>query len=160
MDDLLAILIPEIPVIPGLEKQQEIRSWGGQDYPQEPTKYHWSPYVELRTSQLPLYLWELLPEQYRNEKWVVLDVNGEALDLLELEANEQEVDWDNRPLDELLRLLLGQQKRWVLILEPHYDQIDSVYQLTVDESLQKLKSNYLRESQKEGFIVLGIPNGG
>lgn len=160
MDDLLAILIPEIPVIPGLEKRQDIRSWGGQDYPQEPITYHWGPYVELRTSQLPSYLWDLLPEQYRKEKWLVLDVNGEALDLLELEVNGKEVDWGNRPLDELLRLMLSQQQRWVLIVEPNYDQIDSVYDLTVDEALQKLKSNYLRESQKEGFIVLGIPKGG
>jgi hypothetical protein len=155
VDDLLAILIPEIPVLPGLEKRQEIRSWGGQDHPQEPITYYWGPYVEFRMSRLPTYLWNAIPDEYRKKEWLVLDVNGSALDLFELEVNGQEVDWDSRPLDAVLDRLLSQHNRWVLIFEPHYDQIDSVYRLTVSESLQKLRSNYLRAREKEGFIILG-----
>src|ERR1044072_7479451 len=82
VDDLLAILIPAIPSIPGLEKRQAVYSWGGQDYPQEPITFHWGPYVAFRTSQLQEYLWKFLPEEYRHTNWLVLDVNEEALEML------------------------------------------------------------------------------
>jgi hypothetical protein len=160
VDDLLAILIPDVPVISGLEKRHEIRSWGGQDYAQGPITYHWGPYVEFRTSQLPTALWDAIPEEHRKESWLVLDVNEDALDRLELEVNGQEVDWGTHPLDAVLDLVLSQQEKWVLVFQPHYDQIDSVSRLTVSESLQKLKTNYLRERTKEGFIILGRPNAG
>src|SRR5690349_14652820 len=93
--------------------------------------------------------------QYRNENWLVLDVNEGALELLEQEVNGKEIDWDSRHLDAVLRQLLSPQKCWVLISEPHYDQTDSVYHLTVSDCLQKLGSNYRRDGQKEGFICIG-----
>lgn len=155
MDDLLAILIPAMPGIPGLEKRQAVFYWGGQEHPQEPITYHWGACVEFRTSQLQEYLWEFLPADYRDKQWLVLDVNDGALDLLEHEVNGKEVDWDSRHLDTVLRQILSQQEQWVLIFEPHYDQIDSVYSLTVSDCLEKLRSNYRRDGHKEGFICIG-----
>lgn len=155
MDDLLAILIPAIPNIPGLEKRQAVYSWGGQEYPQEPITFHWGPYVAFRTSQLQEYLWKFLPEEYRHTNWLVLDVNEKALDMLEREVNGKEVDWDGWDIEAVLRQILSLQERWVLVFEPHYDQMDSVYHLPVTECLEKLKLNYRRDQQKEGFICVG-----
>ena len=156
MDDLLAILIPKLEDVPGLEKRQEVYSWGGKDYPQEPIKYRWGSHVELRTSELQTYLWDFFPEDYRKQPWLVLDVNESALTLFQSEVNGYEVDWGGSPLDEILKTLLSRHEKWAVVFEPYSDQMDSVYRLTVDQCIQKLKANYLRNVQKEGFIVLGV----
>jgi hypothetical protein len=156
VDDLLAILIPEMKDVPGLEKWQEVYSWGGKDYPQEPIKYRCGLHVELRMSELQTYLWDFFPEDYRNQHWLVLDVAEETLNLFEYDVNGKEVDWGGSPLDKVLETLLSPQEKWAVVFEPHYDQMNSVYRLTVSECVQKLKANYSRSVQKEGFIALGV----
>src|SRR4051812_6217223 len=111
MDVLFQVLLPELRAIEGLEQYQRIFNWGGVDYPQEPVTYCWGEHVELVPAELQSFIRHLLPDSYIDESWIFLDVNGNGLDLWELEVNEREVDWSGHRLDNLLKLLLEQYEK-------------------------------------------------
>ena len=157
MDALLQILLPEIKQIPNLELEQRVFIWNGTGYPQEPVVYRWGPHVKLIASQIQQSLLRFLPDGYLTEQWVALDVNSEALDLIEAEINGEAVDWLGYSLDELIRLLLIRNDRWVLIFEPDYDRIDNVYRMQPEECISKLKAILERSGVREGFIALPDP---
>jgi hypothetical protein len=153
VDVLLQLLLPELKPVVGLEFQQEVFSWGGVEYPQEPVKYLWGSHVELIPRDLQTHIPWFLPEGFLDDGWVFLDVEGDGLDLLEGEVNGMEMDWGGKRLDDLLALLLKQSDQWAVLFELHSDQIDSVYKLTVDECMRKLKANLKRDIKREGFIA-------
>jgi hypothetical protein len=69
-------------------------------------------------------------------------------------VNGEEVDWFDRRLDDFLGLLLNKHKKWVLIFELHYDQIDHVYSSNVEQCISKLRANLRRDVKREGFIAI------
>jgi hypothetical protein len=154
LDILLQILIPNLTALEGIEKSQKIYSWGGTDYPQEPVTYHWGTFVEMVPSQVQPFIYKFLPNEYSEKLKICLDIKGQGLDLLKMEVNGEEVDWYDRRLDDLLNIILSRCDLGVLIFEPHYDQIDSVNYLEVNDCIQKLKDNLKRDRQKEGFIAI------
>jgi hypothetical protein len=153
MDVLFQLLLPELPAIEGLERNQRIFNWGGVDYPQEPAIYRWGEHVELVPSELQPFIPRFLPAGYIDKSWIFLDVKGDGLDLWESEVNGREVDWFGYRLDDLLKLILEQQGKWLVIFELNYDQIDNTYTLNADECIQKLESNLRLNYQREGFIA-------
>ena len=155
LDVLFSLLLPELKPVAGLELHQRVFTWGGVDYPQEPITYHWSQYVVLTLSQQPPYLQRFLPRGYGGKGWLCFDLNGEAFELWGSELQGDEVDWDNGRLDDLLRILLTGQDKWVMIVEPYYDQIDHTYRLNAAGCIEKLKSALGRGIYEEGFIVIG-----
>ena len=154
MDVLFQLLLPKLRVVEGLERHQRIFNWGGVDYPQEPATYRWGEHVELVPSELQSFIPRILPDGYVDESWIFLDISGDGLDLWESEVNEHEVDWSGHRLDNLLKLILEQHEKWVVIFELHYDQIDNTYALNADECIQKLESNLRWNSKREGFIAI------
>src|SRR5262245_52790517 len=129
MDALLQILIPDSKVLEGLDKRQKILYWEGIAYPQEPATYHWGQYIILVPSQLQPFVRPLLPSHYTEKVRLCLDIQGEGLDLLEREVNGEEIDWFGQNFDTVLSQILEACKSWVVIFEPHYDQIDKIYEL-------------------------------
>jgi hypothetical protein len=154
MDALLQLLIPDMKSLPGLERHQNVFTWEGKNHPQKPITYRWGPHVELIVSEVQAFILDLLPPDYRDKSWVVLEPSDDTLDLFEREANGYEVDWSGYRVDDLLILLMNQHERWVLIFEPQYDQIDQTCRLEATTALQKLKLNLKADIQKEGFIAL------
>jgi hypothetical protein len=73
--------------------------------------------------------------------------------LLWRDVNGDDVNWSGYPCDEIIQFLLTQSDRWVLIFEPHYDQIDDVYRLSPEECITTLKSNLKRDGPRKGFIL-------
>lgn len=153
MDVLFQILIPELKLIEGLEVHQEKFTWDGVDYPQEPVTYLWGEHIKLVKRDIQGHIPRFLPANFLTKQWVFLDVEGDGLDLLELETNGVEVDWGNRRLDDLLRSLLNCYDRWAVLFELYSDQIDNTYELSVDGLVQKLKANLARDVEREGFIA-------
>lgn len=156
MDALLQLLVSEIKLVDGLTIHQEVFNWGGVDYPQGPPVYHWGSYVELIPSPIQPYIINWLPVNYKDEAWLGLDVRGNGLDLLEREVNGEQVNWMGRRLDDLLKAILIQQDRWGLIFEPNYDQLDNIYRLSIDDCVNKLKSNLRWTGKREGFIAIPL----
>lgn len=139
-----------------MELHQPIFTWDGIDHPQEPVTYRWGQSVELTLSQPPSYLQRFLPRGYGGKDWLCFDLNGEAFELWRLELQGDEVDWGDGRLDDLLRILLTGQDRWVMIVEPYHDQIDHTYRMNATGCIEKLKSALGKGIYEEGFIVIGV----
>lgn len=154
MDACLELLLPHLVQVDGLEYKQVSFTWGGISYPQGPGSLHWGEFVELVQTPIPAHLRRHLPSDYVTENWIALSIRGKSLDLLQDEANGSDVDWNGRNLEQLLRLLLSQSRRWVLVFELHCDQIDNVYRMSVDEAIERLRQNLQWDTGSEGFIVI------
>lgn len=154
MDVCFELLLPSKTSIDGLEYRVPTFSWGGEHHPQGDGSYFWGQFVELVETPIPSHIPRLLPRNYLNQDWVALSIRGQGLDLLEKEVRGLEVDWGGRSLEELLRVLLSQYDRWVLIFELHCDQIDSLYRLSIPDCVEKLKQSLKWEARAEGFLVI------
>ena len=154
MDALLQLIIPEIPTLPDLQRYQREFTWGGQTYPQEPVTYRCGPKVELIESQIQSFLIDLLPKNFIGPNWKGLDVAPDTLDLIEQEVNGEEVDWYGPKANDLFISLLDHSKKWVLIFEPYYDQIDYIFQIGAKESIDKLQTFLNRKNERKGFIAI------
>jgi len=137
----------------GLEREQRIFSWGGLEYPQDTVIYRWGCHVELVPGGVQPYVLGLFPEGLIGPEWVSFAIEGDGLYLLESEINGFEMDWGDKRLDDFLALLLNQHDQWAVVFELYSDQIDNVYELTVDECVRKLKANLKRDVKREGFIA-------
>lgn len=153
MDLIFQIRVPKLKQLDGLEFYQKVFSWGGQEYPQDPVTYRWGDHVQLIPGGAQPRVVALLPKGLLGPDLEVFDIEGTGLDLLESEINGIEVEWNGKRLDDFLCLLLRQYDRWVLVFELYEDQIDGVYELTVDECIRKLKMNLRRDIRREGFIA-------
>ena len=87
-------------------------------------------------------------------EWLALDVDPETLDLFEAEVNGEEVDWGGHPLDELIRVLLTNNERWVLVFEPDYDQFEDVFRMDPDQCVVTLKTSLKRTGPRSGFVAI------
>lgn len=156
MDVCFELLLPQMPLVDGLEQRGVSFTWGGVSYPQGRATYHWGDFVELVQTPIPQHLGNYLPSNYITEDWVALSIRGRGLDLLQEEVNGSDVDWRGRDLEQLLRSLLLQCRRWVLVFELHCDQIDHVYRLDLQECLRILRQNLRWEASPEGFVVIPL----
>lgn len=153
MDVLLQIVVPELTLIKGLEHRQKVFSWEGVEYPQGPPTYHWGDHVKLIPGELQPFVQGLFPKDYIGRDWVTFAVEGDALYLWESEISGFEVDWHEKRLDDLLVALLTRHKQWGIVFELYADQIDSVYQMGLEECIQKIEMNLRRDVRREGFIA-------
>ncbi|HMQ05584.1 MAG TPA: hypothetical protein PKD26_16825 [Pyrinomonadaceae bacterium] len=159
LDVCFQIFVPKLRQIDGLIREQEVFTWDGTDYPQEPVIYKWGNHVELIPGDAQPFVLELFPKSFISPEWNFFAVEGDGLWLLEDEVNGDSLDWDDNRLDDFLNLFLNQHDQWAVVFELHCDQIDNVYQLTVEECVRKLKQNLDRNREKEGFIALSPPRG-
>ena len=81
-------------------------------------------------------------------------MKGQALDLLELEVNGSEINWEGKTLESLLNFLLSSQNRWGVVLEWQCDKIDIIYYLNINQFMLKIRDKLQYGKQREGFIVL------
>ncbi|MEO7539726.1 MAG: hypothetical protein ABIV21_06845 [Pyrinomonadaceae bacterium] len=151
LDILFQVLLPELKDLEGLKAHQEIY--------QGPVTYRWGQHVELAPYDVQSYVLKMLPKGIVAKEWVFYDIVGDGLGMLESEINGVDVAWDGKRLDDFLEQLLRQYDRWVFVFEPHYDQIDGVYELTADECLGKLRTNLRRDITREGFIAYSAGRG-
>lgn len=154
MDACFELLLPQMIQVVGLEQRQASFTWGGVSYPQGRGSFHWGDFVELVQTPIPGHLGRYLPANYITENWIALSIRGKGLDLLQEETNGSDIDWCGKSLVRILRLLLSQCKKWVLVFELHCDQIDHVYTLDVDDCLLHLRENLRQEANAEGFVVI------
>jgi len=152
MDILFEIIVPKLPHIEGLEPQQFTYEWSGVAHLQGSTTFRWGN-IELVPDQVQPWLLRFLPNNYVSDQWLWLQISSSSLELLEKELNGEPVDWSGRHLEDLLKLILSENKKWVLIFEPNYDEIDSAYNLDVVGCINKLKSNLKWGAKREGFIA-------
>lgn len=156
MDACFEILLSSKQPIDNLECYQKTISWDGVEYPQVPKYYLWGTYIRLVERPMTQHIRNYLPPSFTENEWTCLAVEGEGFDLLELEVNGSEIDWEGKTLDSLLKLLLTPQTQWVIVFEWHCDQIDKVYSLYMDECMVKIKDNLKYEKPREGFIILSV----
>jgi hypothetical protein len=156
VDDGLIIHIDALPEIADLIKRQEVFTWQGVDYPQG------KPYIvygnvikfyENNEFQISRFTSEVLKEKHIavDLKTFYFEYNG--LGVLRDEVSGYDVPQEEKRIDDLLRLILGSQKKWILEYIKDQDDIDNWYEMSVDECMYKIKSNLNRKNQKEGFVV-------
>jgi hypothetical protein len=150
MDALLQIVIPYLEEIEGLEVTQPVYEWDGEEYPQGPKIVSWDS-ISLSFDERTKSLEKFLPSGYLGEDWIWLKVSDEVLDDYEGWANNE--GEEIKKLEDFLRLLLNDLEKWCVVFLLQYDQIDSIYQLNVEECLDKLKSNFSINTSKEGFVI-------
>jgi hypothetical protein len=141
-------------VIDTLERYQKKFTWQGIEYPQEPIYYLFGKHICLVEKPLPKHKVKLLQYDYAIEDFMSLTLEGNGLDMLELEVNERNVEWNGPTFDNFLKVLLSPQDRWAVIFEWHCDQIDNIYRLDVNACISKIRENLKWEVQREGFIIL------
>jgi hypothetical protein len=139
-----------------LNREQVVFNWGGKDYPQEPVHYRWGQHVEFVEGQLQSFLPKFFPLHYAAKDWVVFEVEPQSLDLFERGVNGEDVYLSGQGLDAVLKLLLHKCEDWIVIFEPHYDQIDEILELGPDECIKKLESVLRRTSPADR--IRGLPS--
>jgi len=154
MDACFELLLLNKEPLDSLECYQKTITWEGIEYPQDHKYYIWGKYIRLVESILPKKICNYLPTSFAEQEWTHLSVKGQILDLLELEVNGLEINWEGKTLDSLLKLLLTPQNRWVIVFEWQCDQINKTYYLGINECISKFKDNLKYGKQREGFIVL------
>jgi hypothetical protein len=153
MDACLELLLPHTIQLNALEWKVPSFIWGGINYPQGPERVKWGEFVEIVRTPIAEHLRKYLPANSGTETWVALSIRGEGLDLLQREVNGSSVDWHRSSLEDLLRSLLSNCSTWLLVFELHCDQIDSIYRMSVDQCIDRLKQNLRYEVRSEGFVV-------
>jgi hypothetical protein len=157
MDACFEILLSTRQTLDYLEVHQETFTWGGVEYPQGEKYYLWGKYIKLVEREIPAHIIKRLPPVYGNLQWVNFSVQGKGLDLLESEVNGEEIDWEGKSFDDFLKLILTEQAQWVVVFEWHCDRIDSLYEQNVSECISQIKNNLKWENNREGFLVLSVP---
>jgi hypothetical protein len=157
MDACFEILLLTRQTLDYLECHQETFTWGGVEYPQGEKYYLWGKYIKLVEREIPPHIIKRLPATYGNMQWLNFSMQGKGLDLLELEVNGSDIDWEGKKFDEFLKLILNKQPQWVVIFEWHCDRIDSLYQQNVSECIGQIKNNLKWENKREEFLVIGLP---
>ena len=156
MDACFEILLSTRQTLDYLEAHQETFTWGGVEYPQGEKYYLWGKYIKLAEREIPPHIVKRLPPAYGSMR-LNFSVQGQGLDLLESEVNGSEIDWEGKSFDDFLKLILTEQPQWVVIFEWHCDRIDSLYQQNVFECISQIKNNLKWDNNKEGFLVLSVP---
>lgn len=154
MDVGFYILVPEIPKFSGFDYKVDTFVWGGVDYPQEPGRYVWGQHVEFMEANVTEFLMQILPAGSISHDWRALCLKDPALDLLQREVNGIDVDWGGRSLIVVIRQILMRSIKWVVVFALHNDQIDHLYQLNVDQCIERLRQNLLWNINPDGFIVI------
>lgn len=157
MDACFEILLSTRQTLDYLEVHQETFTWGGIEYPQGEKYYVWGKYIKLVEREIPAHIIKRLPPAYGNLQWVNFSVQGKGLDLLESEVNGEQIDWEGKSFDDFLKLILAEQPQWVVVFEWHCDRIDSLYEQNVSECIGQIKNNLKWENNREGFLVLSVP---
>ncbi|MEZ2239169.1 hypothetical protein [Microcoleus sp.] len=157
MDACFEILLSTRQTLDYLEVHQETFTWGGVEYPQGEKYYVWGKYIKLVEREIPAHIIKRLPPVYGNRQWVNFSVQGKGLDLLESEVNGAEIDWEGKSFDDFLKLILTEQPQWVVVFEWHCDRLDSLYEQNVSECISQIKNNLKWENNREGFLVLSVP---
>ncbi len=157
MDACFEILLSTRQTLDYLEVHQETFTWGGVEYPQGEKYYVWGKYIKLVEREIPAHIIKRLPPVYENLQWVNFSVQGKGLDLLESEVNGEEIGWEGKSFDDFLKLILTEQPQWVVVFEWHCDRIDSLYEQNVSECIGQIKNNLKWENNREGFLVLSVP---
>lgn len=152
MDIGFYILIPPKVCLPFTLVQKSF-TWGNLEYPQGLPYYEVSPHMNLVESCIPQYLYKFLPVKYQELEWYVLDLQGDALDLLEKELRGEKVDWQGAHLDQVLISVITLTSTWVVIFLLYHDTVKEVYSLNVNKLLQVIHSNLSPSDGRKGFIV-------
>ncbi len=154
MDACLELLLLNKHPLYSLELYQKKIIWEELEYPQNPKYYIWGEYIHLVECPIPRTIRDYLPPSFAKEEWVCFSVKGQVLDLLELEVNGSDIDWKERTLDSLFKLLLTPQNKWVVVFDWQCDQIDKIYNLNITDCISTLRNNLKYENSREDFIVL------
>jgi hypothetical protein len=152
MDALLQIIVPKLNEIEGLEVIQPVFEWDGMEYPQGSKIVSWNG-ISLSFDEKGKYCNRFLPPNYLTEEWIWLKVSDESLDRYEISLNSENENNLENTLDNLLALLLEDLDKYVIAFLLHYDQIDSVYKLDVQNCISKIRKNLDRKVLKEGFVI-------
>jgi hypothetical protein len=151
MDAALFLLLTPDAEVPVTSRTQQVATWGDIEEAQGPPIYHWGQHCRLIPDALPSGLDRRLPEALR-AGITVYRVNDEALDLVEAEVNEFEVDWEGYSLSDLLATALGRTSRWGVLFLWHWDELVHIHKVVVDDAISMLKENLHWKHQRSGQL--------
>jgi len=151
MDALLQIIVPNVTQIEGL-RRRDTYELDGILYPIEPRILQWQD-ICLVFDQKTLYLEKLLPEGYISENWDWLYVSDESLSKYSDWVNDEIIENAESSLEILLRKLVENTDKWVVIYLLHYDQIDWIHKGDFNKCIASLRNTLHRDKKNEGFLV-------
>lgn len=151
MDALLQLIVPKIVETEELKIEQQIYELDGVQCPSGEARVSWRG-LALHFDEKTPYLANLLPRGYIGQDWAWLKVPDDLLERYDLSVKNGLDLKDQVPLEDLLRALLSSLDRWVLAFILHYDQIDTVDRMGVEQVIHRLRTNLQRNQETEGFV--------
>jgi hypothetical protein len=153
VDALCQILLPEVPLIAGMEIDgtHEI---DGVVYERIPRRIVWNDFV-LEFDQATDGMLNHLPPRFSRTDWIWLKVTDETLDRYDSSVKSvlSETSGTADVIENCIQSLLANVDRWVVIFLLHYDQIDTIFPTDVNGLIDYLRKNLDPNSVPEGFIA-------
>ena len=151
MDAHILIIVPNVAQIEGL-RRHDTYELDGVSHPMEPRTLHWQN-VSLGFYYRTPYLERLLPEGYISENWDWLFVSDESHIKYYDWVNDEHIENEEAPVEILLRKLLENTDKWVVIYLLHDDQVDWIHKGDLDQCIAALRNTLRKDTNNEGFII-------
>jgi hypothetical protein len=151
VDACLEIWIPKLRL--GLSLSRLVRnvSWGDEEFVEDLGKWTSADGVEVKETGVPPQVMSRLPLGFPPAGWSYLRVEGPALDAASMPGESSDESW--AALERVLAEQMPAGEPWVLVFEPHCDQIDLTAEMSPSEGLALLKRGVRREEGAPGFVV-------
>lgn len=147
------LLIPKTCFGDDFPFQEELASWGGESFRQDPPRYAWKEEVKFKKQAIPMHIQSYIPSDLNVSDWFHLSLDTNALETWEKSVNDSSSDESPPMLKEMLDNLLPLLNEWVVIFDLNCDQIDNVYQMDKFTLLDKIDNVLKWGNEPEGFIA-------
>ncbi|AKF85457.1 hypothetical protein MFUL124B02_12905 [Myxococcus fulvus 124B02] len=141
MDACLEIWIPEVNLNESFSRKVRVVSWGGEEFTEDLGGWTSPAGVDLLEREPPAHIVRSLPADFVTAGWKYLRVEAAEWDALESMLPEQ----------------LKPGGPWVVIFEPHCDQLDLVVEADLEQVLRLLGPGVRREESALGFVAYCRP---
>ncbi|NVJ26262.1 hypothetical protein HUW62_34075 [Myxococcus sp. AM011] len=151
MDACLEIWIPEVRLGGSVARNVRVVSWGGEEFTDDLGGWTSPAGVDLREGEAPAHIVRRLPAGFTTAGWKYFRVEGPALAMAAVGGDGQDAAWS--ALTSVLCEQLTPGGPWVVIFEPHCDQIDTVVEVDLAQVLSLLGQGVRREESALGFVA-------
>ncbi|MCK8501150.1 hypothetical protein [Myxococcus fulvus] len=155
MDACLEIWIPEVHLGGSFSRKTRVVSWGGEESTEDLGGWTSAAGVEFREGEPPAHIVRSLPAGFETAGWKYLRVEGTALATASVVGEEQGAAW--AALERMLSEQLKPAGPWVVVFEPHCDQLDLVVEADLEQVLRLLGQGVRREESALGFVAYCRP---
>lgn len=147
------LMIPKACFGDSFPLQEELSSFGGESYKQDPPRYMWKEEVKFKCQVIPDHILTYIPSEINVTEWNYLSLEGNELESWEKSINKQTPEESQLLLKQMLNELLPLLNEWVVIFELNCDQIDNVYKMNSSMLLDKVNTVLNWNNEPEGFIA-------